>query len=186
MVSRHTRIISLLLLLAIHAVGVVSAWGFGSSGSDYDPKVHATMRTKAEYDQLAALTGQKKIFSRGNKDLSHDSRFRDKAFEHARAHGAKLVGSDAQELYFYSIIQPDTKLGKAMHLKRKVGNHGYVSVLWEYNKNWDKPSIFAVTRVKPLDKVENPPFKWPMEPYEKILQSFPKLSDLGKDITATL
>ncbi|SOV03374.1 uncharacterized protein UDID_06592 [Ustilago sp. UG-2017a] len=193
MAPRHTRIVSLLLLLAIHAVGVLSAWGFGSSrsgggsgggsgsgsgsggGSDYVPPVHPEMRRAAEQDQTLALSAQgHTYFSRGRGDYSHIRSFDNRALDLAKQRGVKYVGTSGQELYFYSIIQPQTDLGKAMGFGKKLGKQGYVSVLWEHNKNWEEPSIIDASKASHVTNSPDHSFHWQMEPFEEVLKRVPK------------
>ena len=175
MAPRHTRIVFLLLLLAINAVGVLSAGASSSRGSDYVPEVHTQMFGEAERDQTLALSAQgHTYFSRGRGDYSHIRSFDNRALDLAKQRGIKYVGTSGQELYFYSIIQPDTDLGKAMGFEQKLGKHGYVSVLWEHNKNWKEPSIIAVSKASHVTISQYHSFHWQMEPFEEVLRHLPK------------
>ncbi|SAM83707.1 uncharacterized protein UBRO_06592 [Ustilago bromivora] len=175
MAPRHTRIVSLLLLLAIYAVGVLSAGASSSRGSDYVPEVHKQMFDTAEIDQTQALKDQGHTYlSRGRGDYSHIHSFDNRALVLAKQRGVKYVGTSGQELYFYSIIQPHTELGKAMGFRPRLGKHGYVSVLWEHNKNWKNPSMIDASEASHVTGVQDHSFIWQMEPFEKVLERVPK------------
>ncbi|SAM83124.1 uncharacterized protein UBRO_20378 [Ustilago bromivora] len=116
MAPSYTRIVSLLLLLAIHAVGVVSAWGFGWSGSGGWPKgqvltaegfrsgssgsdsellqqVRNTMLAKAARNQAQALFNHGIPYILDDKEVELRERHFDRALNHAKQYGAKYVGN---------------------------------------------------------------------------------------------
>ncbi|KAJ1036850.1 hypothetical protein NDA10_006633 [Ustilago hordei] len=152
MAPSYTRIVSLLLLLAIHAVGVLSNWGPYAASKDQGLR-------NIQNDVLAKVSREQALhLERG-------------ALEHAKKNGVKYVDSRDRYLYFYSIIEPKTNLGKELNLK-SLGKHAYSSVLWEYNPNDNKIDIVSVARVQPtiIEKQYNPNFKWKLQPFEEALR----------------
>ncbi|KAJ1580250.1 hypothetical protein NDA11_002117 [Ustilago hordei] len=177
MAPRHTRIVFLLLLVAIHAVGVLSAGASSSSGSGsvYIPEVNNQMFLAAEEDQIKALSsGEHTYFSKGRRKFSDNPSFANRALELAKQHGVRSVGESAQEHYFYSIIRPNTALGKDMGLKEKLGEDGYVSVLWEHNKNWEKPTIIDASDAFSRSKGRDRSFIWKLDRFKDVLERAPK------------
>ncbi|KAJ1021309.1 hypothetical protein NDA18_005549 [Ustilago nuda] len=175
MAPRHTRIVALLLLLAIHAVGVLSLGPSTSWGTDYVPEVHKQMFDEAEKRQTEALLEREHTyFSRGPRDFSSKQTFVDRALDHAKQRGVRFVGTDGQELYFYSIIQPHNDLGKDIGLEPKPGRYGYVSFLWEYNKNWKNPKLIRAFQAFSVPKDQDRSFHWQMKPFNEVLKLVPK------------
>ncbi|SPC63253.1 uncharacterized protein UHOD_12079 [Ustilago sp. UG-2017b] len=191
MVSRHTRIVSLLLLLAIHAVGVLSAWGFGSPGRGEWPEgqiltdkgyvaaigpegARNTFLGQAAMNKAVALYRHGITYtSIDNKVKLHEDEFGE-ALEIAKKDGGGYVGHDRQkDHYFYSIIKPDTKLGQRLglrpwHRMPFFGSKRYASVLWKHTNGKDF-SIVAVTKFKTDYKID-----WKLKPFEEVLEHMPK------------
>ncbi|SPC67298.1 uncharacterized protein UHOD_11487 [Ustilago sp. UG-2017b] len=177
-----------------------SGSGSGSgSGSDYVPQVHTDMHTLAENNQVQALGVKGLPTLREAREIIHTflpllielssllgSVHTTKNQALHRTYGCgkgSLIVTPITpyincylqlELYFYSIIQPHTDLSKDMRLRSELGRHGYVSVLWEQNNNWEEPSIIAVSKATAVDNVKDRSFIWQMEPFEEVLKRFPK------------
>ncbi|SOV03746.1 uncharacterized protein UDID_15322 [Ustilago sp. UG-2017a] len=172
MAPSYTRIVSLLLLLAIHAVGVLSGWGPKPHYKDsHTLYIHNNMLGETSIHQALVLKENNLFYQRNDMKVNLPSDYFGQALEHAKEHGVQYIGSPEGKLYFYSIIQPDTDLGRKLGLKSKLGKHGYSSVLWEYNKENKNLDIVSVARVEPtLLSKEVPDFHWKTQPFEEVLQ----------------
>ncbi|SOV03373.1 uncharacterized protein UDID_12079 [Ustilago sp. UG-2017a] len=185
MVSRRTRIVALLLLLAIHAVGVVSALGFHFRGRSEWPEGHVLtdkgyiVSTIPEAERSTALGDAARskahaLYFHGITYTLKDNKVKlrqrefSKALKLAKEDGGSYVGSKGQDRYFYSIIKPETELGKSLGLRPSSGTPTYASVLWKHT-NGNEPSIVGVTKFETSHKMN-----WVMEPFEEVLKRVPK------------
>ncbi|KAJ1584042.1 hypothetical protein NDA11_003103 [Ustilago hordei] len=172
MAPSYTRIVSLLLLLAIHAVGVLSNWGPYAASKDQGLRnIQNDVLAKVSREQALHLERGGLYYKRNDEDVNLPEKYFQPALEHAKKNGVKYVDSRDRYLYFYSIIEPKTNLGKELNLK-SLGKHAYSSVLWEYNPNDNKIDIVSVARVQPtiIEKQYNPNFKWKLQPFEEALR----------------
>ncbi|SPC63252.1 uncharacterized protein UHOD_12078 [Ustilago sp. UG-2017b] len=190
MVSRHTRIVSLLLLLAIHAVGVLSAWGFGSPGRGEWPEGQVltdkgyVASTQLNEEHSAMLANAKEhykndlklhniaITSIKNGDKLHEDEFGE-ALDIANRDEATYIGKSGQDGYIASIIRPSSKLGQRLGLRpwRRIpffGRKRYASVLWKHTNGKDF-SIVAVTKFK-----TNGILPWTKTGLKEVLEHMPK------------
>ncbi|KAJ1021976.1 hypothetical protein NDA18_005213 [Ustilago nuda] len=171
MAPSYTRIVSLLLLLVIHAVGVLSNWGPNPVSDDPSlRRIQNDVLAKVSREQGLHLGNSGLFYQRRDKDVNLPNKYFKSALKHAKKNGVKYVDARDRYLYFYSIIEPKTKLGQDLKLGQ-LGKHAYSSVLWEYSPDDNKIDIVSVARVQPtIGTKYEPNFEWKMQPFEEVLQ----------------
>ena len=191
MVSRRTRIVALLLLLAIHAVGVVSAFNFRSPDrgewpqgqvlTDYGYVTPSTQIDRKHHLMLAIAEGRYRtdlkernirIVSMKNGVKLHENEY-DEALEIANRGESTYIGKADQDHYIASIIRPSSELGRRLGLRpwRRIpffSPKRHTRVLWKYTDG-GKLSIVGVTKLKTKDLVPGN-----TEGLQEVLRQLPK------------
>ncbi|SOV03372.1 uncharacterized protein UDID_12078 [Ustilago sp. UG-2017a] len=190
MVSRRTRIVALLLLLAIHAVGVVSAWGFRSPDRGEWPEgqvltdkgyVDITQQNE-EHHPMLANAGERyreylkkhnpAITSMKNGGKLHENEYGE-ALKIANRDGSTHMGVYGKDEYIASIIDPSSKLGKRLGLRPwgripYFSPKRYASVLWKHTEGGEL-SIVGVTKFRTKEIIP-----WSEKGLQELLQHIPK------------
>ncbi|SPO26912.1 uncharacterized protein UTRI_10375_B [Ustilago trichophora] len=171
MINGHLRLAPLFLLLAIFALGALAA--------DLDEEFVHEMRLRSQIMQVDMHRESPGYRLLETVDHSSIPNFEQKALDLARASGVKVVSREKpiikttgvlgfkvkkkgpEEVFFFSLVHPESTLGKEMQLAVPQNPKRLASVLWR--KGSGEPKVALV------DVIADHGVQWSLDPLERVL-----------------
>ncbi|SPO27258.1 uncharacterized protein UTRI_10375 [Ustilago trichophora] len=172
MINGHLRLTTLFLLLAIFALGALAA--------DFDEDFVHEMRLRSQLMQVDMHRESPGYRLLETVDHSSIPNFERKALDLARASGVKVVSREKpiigtksvlgfkvknkgpEEVFFFSLVHPESDLGKEMQLADPQDPKRLASVLWR--KGSGEPKVALV------DVIADHGLKWSLGSLERVLE----------------